>query len=206
MKKRNHLPKLLGTLVLLASFISALFLFRFHIYEYLIIKYSNDKEQEKAFVNAKWKMSIDEVQKANDCLFEEGFDLSILDSDLNLVRDRNRFTSKVCSIFLWGSYLNVDYHFFDNKLYRIDIRGTIDKNIDIDSLVSNSLSQKWRSYIKKDSSSIDKLFQTNEVELVYGSNTKALNDAYKNIYIKLTYRPIVRLIKEIGIHENSNVF
>jgi hypothetical protein len=78
--------------------------------------------KDKAFLNATWKMSPHEIERANKTSLVKPEWEIVFGPD---VTDQKRFTQLIQEkVFLWGHSAKVTYNFFDNMLYEYFINLT----------------------------------------------------------------------------------
>jgi len=81
--------------------------------------------KDKAFLNATWRMSRNEVERANNASLTPNDKLWVL-MDAPSVMDLKRYMQLVRKdVMLWGHSAEIAYSFFDNKLYEYYISLTV---------------------------------------------------------------------------------
>ena len=208
MKSKKKLLKISGLIILLIISIVGLFCLNSYLKEERLFIYAKGINK-KAFLNANWKMSIKEVERANGCQLSDGYDFSEFEPDLKFLLNRNRIQWKrSCKINIWGENREVYYDFFDDQLFRIRILDDVFDKREIDSMIVLSMEQK---YGKKSGNIENKFagkFSTNEVEIVYeqfGYDNKE-NKKVQRFRIEISYKPLLDEIKSISKKEQNNIF
>jgi hypothetical protein len=86
--------------------------------------------KDKAFFNATWKMSLEEVERANNTSLKESDNEYLLFFEPDFL-DKKRFSFfNQNEVTLWGHATHVEYSFFDSQLFEYYIPINIPINID----------------------------------------------------------------------------
>lgn len=116
MRKLLKLLKIVGLCILAIIVVLSAVGLRTHLSNNNLWFYATGTK-DKAFLNATWKMSLKEVERANKSVlsvYDDPF-VGLGEPD---IMDRKRFTEYVQKeLFLWGYPAEVHYTFFDNMLY-----------------------------------------------------------------------------------------
>lgn len=208
MKKMIKYLKFLGIVILVLIGISGiLFLNHFLKEERLFIYAKGTKE--KAFLNATWKMSVREVERANNCNLTHEFNLFVIDPDLNKILDLNRFESKEgCEVNIWGNDREISYDFFDDQLFRVRIYDNILNKREVDSLIVTSLEQKYGKIKRDKENYFAGKFKSNTVEVDYKQweYSDKENKIIKRFLIEITNIALIEEIKRISDKEQNEIF
>ena len=164
---------------------------------------------DKAFVNATWKMSPPEIERANNAkLFP--YDDPFVGLGDPAVMDRKRFTeSRQKDLFLWGYPAELTYAFFDNMLYEYYINLTaydLDKPFkDILATLRAQFGEgKEPSDKRKDL--IHSLEWNTDKQNVYCWMGKNDKDNSYYVGVRATYKPVKQQIDDIAKSEKKKYF
>ncbi|MCT4613420.1 MAG: hypothetical protein N4A49_00935 [Marinifilaceae bacterium] len=170
----------------------------------------NNGIKEKAFLNVIWKMSINEVERVNGSVLKPGLPLLLeLEDDLTNLLSYDRFKSmEGDKINIGGELYDVDYHFFDNSLFRISLYSDVENKIKTDSVIISLLTAKYGNIQRDTSKEYSGVFRSENVIINYNqwdyNNDK--NDTIKRVGIELNYLPMLKLIKTTGEKKQDDIF
>lgn len=208
MKKIRKFLKISGIVLLLIIGLVGIYSLNSYLKKERLLIYSKGTN-EKAFLNATWKMSIKEVERANGCGLTKGISFAVIEPELNKILDLKRFVSKKsCEINIWGADREVSYDFFDDQLFRVRIYDDILNQGEIDSLIVQSLEPKYGEIIRSENNKYAGKFMTDEVEIDYNQweYDNEEGKKVKRFRIEITYKPLINEIKSISEKEQNNIF
>ena len=208
MKKIRKLIKMLGIILLIIVCSIGIYSLNSYLKNERLLIYTKGTNK-KAFLNATWKMSVKEVERANGYKLTKGISFAVIESDLNKILDLKRFVSKEsCDINIWGDDREVKYDFFDDQLFRVRIYDEILNQGNTDSLIVISLEPKYGKIIRNEKYEYAGKFMTDEVEIDYEQweYDNKEDKKIKRFKIEITYKPMVNEIKSISEKEQNNIF
>ena len=207
----KRLIKRISVIIFLICIIVGLYFLNSHLKAERLFIYATGSD-EKAILNSTWKMSIKEIERANNCKLTEDAVPSpdeILD-DLKYIIDHGRFVSKKgCDINIWGYDREVIYDFFDDQLFRIRILDNVFNKQEEDSLIVSNLKEKFGNFNKSKDDNYGGTFSTTSVNVDYRQFSYTRDEANKivdRLIITLTYKPLYEQIKATSEKEQKNIF
>jgi hypothetical protein len=166
--------------------------------------------KEKAFLNAKWKMSPKEIERANKTfLVKPKYELL---TELPEVTDQKRFSHLMQSgVSLWGHNAEIQYMFFDNMLYEYYIGLTAYSPEEPHKEILEGLRKQFgegKQNIKDPHAFLpipDFEWHTEKQHISYWITKKDKKDEYY-LAISTTYKPFYEQIEEIAKTEKKKYF
>lgn len=170
---------------------------------------------DKAFLNATWKMSPQEIERANKTT------LSALFVPANRELDQNRIKVSVSEIYLWKHTARLECVFFENMLYKYfitisayDLENT---NKEILALLRERFGKEKVSTMMPDDTGVsetilniewdtDKQHISYKIRKIDESTVKQFFVPPYCMDIIATYKPLYKQIKEIAEKEKKSYF
>ncbi len=211
MNKKSRLLKIIGLIILLIIVVFSIYRTNTYLNKERLFIYAKGTDK-KAFINATWKMSIKEVERANECELSKNAipPPDILVGDLNNLLDRDRIDCREsCKKNIGGFDMDVAYDFFDDQLFRVRIYDNVFNKAEIDSLIVASLTPKYGKIERSDENEFSGKFLTDEVEIEYEQfeyDNNQENKRIKRFRLKITYKPLLNEIRSILKQEQNNIF
>ena len=170
----------------------------------------------KAFYNSTWEMSCKEVERINNCVLKKDTGLFLLtlqfaaspESKAYLLLNKKRLVGEKCSNQnIFGYKSEVNYGFFDDRLFKIRISGKSYNQKEFDSIIIVNLGKSYGK-VNRDSSK-DYLqfyshFKRNQTEIDYWQYIDENKES--NFVIDMTYMPIILEINRIAEKEQNSLF
>lgn len=168
---------------------------------------------EKAFLNATWEMSPQEISRANNAILKEPkldmLRIPFEGTDISPVLNMNRYkTLEQEDLTIWGESALVEYGFFDDRLFTYTVF-IDDYNLDeLKESVIKEISKRYGEFIRKEHANNYLLYGEWDSEKVAVS-TWLWKDKEKDVYkagIRFDYKPFIEKIKQISIKETEKLF
>ena len=162
---------------------------------------------DKAFLNATWKMSPQEIERANKAVLSLS-DLPILFTPE--VIDQNRFKTLIQKdLFLWGHTSQVHYEFFDNMLYEYRVSLTAFDLEKPHKEILEMLRAQFGQEKEAEKRRVDIIYSfewaTEKQEISYWMGHNEDGKSYY-VFVKARYKPFYAYIEAIAKNEKKSYF
>lgn len=159
---------------------------------------------KKAILNSTWNMSFKEVERANKIKLKKGISFASFDAGLNKLLDLNRITAKKTEDFnLWAFNSELNYDFFDNRLFRYSLIGEVYNSAEFDSIAVTNLKKKYGEMLKG-GMQYGGSFLKDSVSVEY-SQFDIENEKEHRFLIKVTFLPIFNEITKKSENEQNSI-
>jgi hypothetical protein len=168
---------------------------------------------EKAFLNATWEMSPQEISRANNAhltvpeldILSIPFEGDDIPSVLNMKRYK---TLEQKDLTIWGETAVVDYGFFDDRLFTYTVF-IEDYNLDeLNENIVKEISKRYGQFIKKDHAN-NYLFYGEWHSDKIAISTWLWKEKDQNYYkagVQFNYKPFIEKIRQINLKEKEKLF
>jgi hypothetical protein len=199
--------RIFGILVVLM--VAAALIFSMHLRTTNRLFYATGTK-DKAFLNATWRMSPPEIERANHVTLSLDDDLFVLWDAPDII-NINRFTEyKQKDISLWGYPAELHYLFFDRMLYKYyinmtahepdkpmkDVLNTLQEQFGTGKPTPENAGKNFISYLQWD---------TPKQRVYCWLGTKDKIGSYK-IGIRAEYKPLTKQLEDIAKAEKKKYF
>lgn len=165
---------------------------------------------DKAFLNATWKMSPHEVERANHALLVPNEDVWII-VDAPSVMDRSRYKELLQNdVMLWGHSAKISYSFFDNRLVEYYVSLTLYETENGLAEIRNTLEQQFgKGKIDPSKTAnliINLAWDTPKQKLALWSGKNEGENSGYYLGIRATHKPSTKEIEEVIRAEKKTYF
>lgn len=194
-------------LVIIVAIGAGLFFFNKHLREEKLFIYKNGTDK-KAILNSTWNMLWKEIERANQCKLKDGLTFTFFEPGLNALLDEKRITAKqIDEINLWTYSAELDYDFFDDRLFRYRLLGKVYEPNEFDSVAIKNLSLSYGTFIKDSTQYCGKFFKDSiSVEYRQFDMDSKEQEKEHRFLIEVTYLPTFNEIVRTAEKEQQSIF
>lgn len=164
---------------------------------------------DKAFLNATWKMSPQEIERVNRTSLSDSPTWFLIPLELE-VTDQGRHKAFVQKdVSLWGRNAEIDYQFFDNMLYGYDISFTAYNLDEPHKEILETLRGQFGAGKEEERKRADIIYRfewDTEKQTVSYHMWKDEKEKSYHVNIRALYKPFYRQIEEIAKNEKKAYF
>ena len=194
--------------VVIALFAGVILVIGFAFIEHNNYLFYSTGINEKAFLNSQWLMSPNEIKRANSASLTAP-EIEIFWGDPDVI-NRERYSAFVQkNLNLWGYGAEVEYLFFDNKLYEYYISINVYEIKKIRKEILVALQEKYGEQVKVKKMSVhlideyDWNTENRKIRFWIGKSNKKKR---YHIGVRTTYLPFYKKLEEIADSEKKNYF
>lgn len=209
---KNSILKLLKTFaifILTAFIIIGLFKLNKYLKDERLLFYKRGTD-EKAILNATWRMSVKEVERSLNYKLTDGifYGRIFTGEPFKNLKDINRVSNKDGkNIIIGGENYEVQYDFFDDQLFQITLLKEVLNKEKTDSIITTYLEPKYGRIIRDPQNKFSGTFKNKNVQIKYEQwEIKNHDKTEDRILIIIIYQPIVDEGYKIVTDEQKSIF